>query len=54
LTFDFLGRCPWRLTIATRVVRAGAKVQRLAGTVLAGCSAAVIEGDVSCHAGGAE
>lgn len=44
LTFDFLRPVPLApLTIATRVVRAGAKVQRLAGTVLAEDGAAVIE-----------
>jgi Thioesterase-like superfamily len=44
LTFDFLRPVPLApLTVATRVVRAGAKVQRLAGTVLAEDGAAVIE-----------
>src|SRR5918996_5927686 len=44
LTFDFLRPVPLApLTIATRVVRAGAKVQRLAGSVLAEDGAAVIE-----------
>jgi hypothetical protein len=44
LTFDFLRPVPLApLTIATRMVRAGAKVQRLAGTVLAEDGAAVIE-----------
>ena len=44
LTFDFLRPVPLApLTIATRVVRAGAKVQRLAGTVLAEDGTAVIE-----------
>jgi hypothetical protein len=44
LTFDFLRPVPLAaLTVETRVVRAGAKVQRLAGTVLAGDGAAVIE-----------
>jgi Thioesterase-like superfamily len=44
LTFDFLRPVPLApLTIATRVVRAGAKVQRLAGTVLGEDGTAVIE-----------
>ena len=44
LTFDFLRPVPLApLTVATRVVRAGAKVQRLAGAVLAEDGAAVIE-----------
>jgi acyl-Coa thioesterase superfamily protein/acyl-CoA thioesterase superfamily protein len=44
LTFDFLRPVPLApLTIATRVVRAGAKAQRLAGSVLAEDGAAVIE-----------
>ncbi len=44
MTFDFLRPVPLApLTVATRVVRAGAKVQRLAGTVLAEDGAAVIE-----------
>jgi hypothetical protein len=44
LTFDFLRPVPLApLTLATRVVRAGTKVQRLAGTVLAEDGAAVIE-----------
>jgi hypothetical protein len=44
LTFDFLRPVPLApLTVTTRVVRAGAKVQRLAGTVLAEDGAAVIE-----------
>ena len=44
LTFDFLGPVPLApLTIVTRVVRAGARVQRLAGTALAEDGAAVIE-----------
>ena len=44
LTFDFLRPVPLApLTIATRVVRTGAKVQRLAGTVLAEDGTAVIE-----------
>jgi len=44
LTFDFLRPVPLApLTVATRVVRAGAKVQRLAGSVLAEEGAAVIE-----------
>jgi hypothetical protein len=44
LTFDFLRPVPLApLRIATRVVRAGAKVQRLAGTVLAEDGVAVIE-----------
>jgi hypothetical protein len=44
LTFDFLRPVPLApLTVATRVVRAGAKVQRLAGTVLAEDGTAVIE-----------
>jgi hypothetical protein len=49
LTFDFLRPVPLApLTIATRVVRAGGKVQRLAGTVFAEDGAAVIE--ASCLA----
>jgi hypothetical protein len=37
LTFDFLRPVPLTpLTVATRVVRVGAKVQRLAGSVLTG------------------
>ena len=44
LTFDFLRSVPLApLTIATRVVRAGAKVERVAGSVLAEAGAAVIE-----------
>ncbi|HEX9479763.1 MAG TPA: thioesterase family protein [Methylomirabilota bacterium] len=44
LTFDFLRPVPLApLTVATRVVRAGAKVQRLAGTVLTEDGVAVIE-----------
>jgi hypothetical protein len=44
LTFDFLRPVPMApLTVTTRVVRAGAKVQRLAGTVLAEDGAAVVE-----------
>ena len=44
LTFDFLRPVPLApLIVATRVVRAGARVQRLAGTVLAEDGAAVIE-----------
>jgi len=44
LTFDFLRPVPLApLTVATRVVRAGAKVQRLAGTVLAEDGTALIE-----------
>lgn len=44
LTFDFLRPVPLSpLTVATRVVRAGAKVQRLAGSVLAEDGATVIE-----------
>jgi hypothetical protein len=44
LTFDFLRPVPLApLTVATRVVRAGAKVQRLAGTVLAEDGVPVIE-----------
>ncbi len=44
LTFDFLRPVPLApVTITTRVVRAGAKVQRLAGSVLAEDGAAVIE-----------
>ncbi|HET8529709.1 MAG TPA: thioesterase family protein [Methylomirabilota bacterium] len=44
LTFDFLRPVPLApLSVATRVVRAGAKAQRLAGTVLAEDGAAVIE-----------
>lgn len=44
LTFDFLRPAPLApLTVATRVVRAGAKVQRLAGTVLAEDGTALIE-----------
>ena len=44
LTFDFLRPVPLApLTIATRVLRAGAKVQRFAGSVLADDGAAVIE-----------
>ncbi len=44
LTFDFLRPVPLApLTVTTRVVRAGAKVQRLAGSVLAEDGAAVIE-----------
>lgn len=44
LTFDFLRPVPLApLTVATRVVRAGAKVQRLAGTLLAEDGTEVIE-----------
>jgi hypothetical protein len=44
LTFDFLRPVPLApLTVATRVVRAGAKVQRLAGALLTEDGAAVIE-----------
>lgn len=44
LTFDFLRPVPLApLTVTTRVVRAGAKVQRLAGSVLAEDGAALIE-----------
>jgi hypothetical protein len=44
LTFDFLRPVPLApLTIATRVVRAGAKVQRFAGSVLSDDGAVVIE-----------
>jgi hypothetical protein len=44
LTFDFLRPVPiGPLSVATRVVRAGTKVQRLAGSVLADDGAAVIE-----------
>ena len=44
LTFDFLRPVPMApLTVSTRVVRAGAKAQRLAGSVLAEDGAAVIE-----------
>ena len=44
LTFDFLRPVPLTaLTVGTRVVRAGAKVQRLAGSLLAEDGAAVIE-----------
>jgi len=44
LTFDFLRPVPLApLTVTTRVIRAGAKVQRLAGTVRAEDGAAVIE-----------
>jgi hypothetical protein len=44
LTVDFLRPVPLApLTVATRVVRAGARVQRLAGSVLAADGAAVIE-----------
>jgi acyl-coenzyme A thioesterase PaaI-like protein len=44
LTFDFLRPVPLApLTVATRVVRAGAKVQRLAGSVLGEDGAVVIE-----------
>ena len=44
LTFDFLRPVPLApLTVTTRVVRAGAKVQRLAGSVLAEDGTAVIE-----------
>jgi len=44
LTFDFLRPVPLSpLTVATRVVRAGAKVQRLAGSVLADDGAVLIE-----------
>lgn len=44
LTFDFLRPVPLApLTVATRVVRAGARVQRLAGSVLAEDGTAVIE-----------
>lgn len=44
LTFDFLRPVPLApLTVATRVVRAGAKAQRLAGTVLAEDGVPVIE-----------
>jgi hypothetical protein len=44
LTFDFLRPVPLApLTVSTRVVRAGTKVQRLAGSVLAEDGTAVIE-----------
>ena len=44
LTFDFLRPVPLApLTVTTRVVRAGSKVQRLAGSVLAEDGQAVIE-----------
>ena len=44
LTFDFLRPVPLEpLTVATRVVRAGAKVQRLAGSLLTEDDAVVIE-----------
>lgn len=44
LTFDFLRPVPLApLTVTTRVVRAGARVQRLAGSVLTDDGAAVIE-----------
>ena len=44
LTFDFLRPVPLApVTVATRVVRAGAKVQRLAGSVLAEDGAVLIE-----------
>jgi Thioesterase-like superfamily len=44
LTFDFLRPVPLApLTVSTRVVRAGAKVQRLAGSILTEDGAAVIE-----------
>jgi hypothetical protein len=44
LTFDFLRPVPLApLTVATRVVRAGAKVQRLAGALLAEDGAPVVE-----------
>jgi hypothetical protein len=44
LTFDFLRPIPLEpLTVATRVVRAGAKVQRLAGSLLTEDDAVVIE-----------
>jgi hypothetical protein len=44
LTFDFLRPVPLApLTVTTRVVRAGAKIQRLAGTVVAEDGVAVIE-----------
>lgn len=44
LTFDFLRPVPLSpLTLAIRIVRAGAKVQRLAGSLLADDGAAVIE-----------
>jgi hypothetical protein len=44
LTFDFLRPVPLApLAVTTRVVRAGAKVQRLAGRVLSDDGAAVIE-----------
>jgi hypothetical protein len=44
LTFDFLRPVPMApLTVSTRVVRAGAKVQRLAGALLAEDGAAMIE-----------
>jgi hypothetical protein len=44
LTFDFLRPVPLApLTVTTRVVRAGARVQRLAGSVLAGDGAVLIE-----------
>ena len=44
LTFDFLRPVPLApLTVSTRVVRAGARVQRLAGAVLAEDGVAVIE-----------
>jgi hypothetical protein len=44
LTFDFLRPVPLSpLSVATRVIRAGTKVQRLAGSVLADDGAAVIE-----------
>jgi hypothetical protein len=44
LTFDFLRPVPLApLTVSTRVIRAGAKVQRLAGSVLTEDGVAVIE-----------
>jgi hypothetical protein len=44
LTFDFLRPVPLApLLVTTRIVRAGGKVQRLAGSVLAGDGASVIE-----------
>ena len=44
LTFDFLRPVPLApLTVSTRVVRAGAKVQRLAGSILAEDGTVVIE-----------
>jgi Thioesterase-like superfamily len=49
LTFDFLRPVPLApLTVATRVVRAGSKVQRLAGSLLTEEGTAVLE--ASCLA----